>query len=227
MTEIFDDWPEKYDQWFETPMGRLIKGYESELVLRMLRPGAGESILDAGCGTGVFTAEILERGARVVGFDLSFNMLGRALNKNGDRPFQPVIGDMERLPFADASFDKAVSITAIEFIQDAGIAIEELFRVTKPGGRIVVATLNGLSSWALRRVEAGKKGHALFERAVFRTPDEIRNLSPVDGLVETAVHFKKNEDPEIAPKIEEAGKGRSLDTGAFLAARWIKPGNEK
>ena len=47
MTEIFDDWPEKYDQWFETPIGRLVKKYESELVLEMLRPERGERILDA------------------------------------------------------------------------------------------------------------------------------------------------------------------------------------
>jgi len=35
MAEIFDDWAEKYDLWFETPMGRLIKGYESKLILRI------------------------------------------------------------------------------------------------------------------------------------------------------------------------------------------------
>jgi len=33
MSEIFDHWPEKYDQWFETPIGRLIKGYEAEIIL--------------------------------------------------------------------------------------------------------------------------------------------------------------------------------------------------
>ena len=51
MVEIFDHWPEKYDQWFEKPMGRLIKGYERDLILRMVTPSRGEIILDAGCGT--------------------------------------------------------------------------------------------------------------------------------------------------------------------------------
>ena len=54
MAELFDDWPEKYDLWFETPIGRLIKKYERDLVLEMLRPEQGERILDAGCGTGVW-----------------------------------------------------------------------------------------------------------------------------------------------------------------------------
>lgn len=224
MTEIFDHWAEKYDQWFETPLGRLIKGYESKLVLGMLAPEPGEVILDAGCGTGIFTADILDAGARVVGLELAFDMLRRAMIKCPGRTFESVIGDMQRLPFAEDSFHKAISITAIEFIQDARIAVEELFRVTKPGGCIVVATLNSLSSWAQRRKEAAKKGHPLFRHAIFRSPDEIKRLSPVEGIVETAIHFEKNDNPEIVPKIEKTGNDKGLNTGAFLAARWIKPG---
>jgi len=224
MAEIFDDWSEKYDLWFETPLGRLIKGYESSLLLRMLAPGPGDMILDAGCGTGIFTADILGTGARVVGLELALAMLRRAKTKCPGRTFQSVIGDMQRLPFADASFHKSISITAIEFIQDARIAVEELFRVTKPGGSIVVATLNSLSPWAQRRKEAAKKGHSLFRHAIFRSPDEMKSLSPVEGIVQTAIHFEKNDDPDMAQKIEKSGNQKGLNTGAFLAARWIKPG---
>jgi ubiquinone/menaquinone biosynthesis C-methylase UbiE len=224
MTEIFDDWPEKYDLWFETPIGRLIKGYESELLLRTLTTGPGDMVLDAGCGTGIFTADILETGARVVGLELAISMLRRARTKCPARAFQGVLGDMRSLPFADASFHKAISTTAIEFIDDARIAVEELFRVTKPGGSIVVATLNAMSPWAQRRSAAAKKGHPLFAHAIFRSPDEIKALSPVQGIVRTAIHFEKNDDPEIAPKIEKSGCERGLNTGAFLVACWIKPG---
>lgn len=224
MVEIFNDWPEKYDQWFETPLGRLIKGYESKLILRMLTPEPGEMILDAGCGTGIFTAAILEVGARVVGLELALTMLRRALDRCGDQLFQPVIGDMRRLPIVDATFDKAVSITAIEFIQDAKIAIEELFRVTKPGGSVVVATLNALSPWARRREEAAQKGHPLFRSAVFRSPDAMKGLSSVEGIVQTAIHFEKNDDLDNAPELEKSGRERGLNTGAFLAICWIKPG---
>jgi ubiquinone/menaquinone biosynthesis C-methylase UbiE len=223
MAEIFDHWAEKYDQWFETPMGRLIKDYESKLILRMLAPGPGELILDAGCGTGIFTKDILETGARVAGIELAFDMLRRAVTKCSGRTFQSVIGDIQKLPFADDSFNKAISITAIEFIQDARSAVEELFRVTKPGGCIVVATLNSLSPWAQRRKEAAQKGHSLFRHAIFRSPDEIKGLSPVEGIVETAIHFEKNDDLEIVPKIEQLGNEKGLNTGAFLIARWLKP----
>jgi ubiquinone/menaquinone biosynthesis C-methylase UbiE len=224
MAEIFDRWPEQYDQWFETPLGRLIKTYEAELILSMLNPGRGEFILDAGCGTGVFTADILEAGARVAGAELSRPMLLRAVFKYKGKPFLSVQGDMRRLPFSDGSFDKAVSVTAVEFIENAKAAVEEMFRVTKPGGTIVVATLNSLSPWARRRTHAGKQGHPVFRHAVFRSPEAMAGLSPVKGVVQTAVHFEKDHDLNLAQEIEKEGRQRRLNTGAFLAARWIKPG---
>jgi len=123
----------------------------------------------------------------------------------------------------DQSFDKSISITAIEFIKDAQIAVAELFRVTKPGGVIVVATLNALSSWARRRNKAAKNGHSLFKHIIFRSPEELQHLSPVAGTIETAIHFQKNEDVQIARKIEKAGQENHLNTGAFVAVRWVKP----
>lgn len=224
MSEIFDPWPEKYDQWFETPIGRLVRNYERELILRMLKPERGELLLDAGCGTGVFTSDFLEAGAKVVGLELSRPMLGRAMVKLRGQRFLPVQGDMRNLPFAEASFDKTVSVTAIEFVEEAKVAVEEMFRVTKPGGIILVATLNSLSPWAHRRGESGKKGHPIFSHALFRSPEEMAALSPVKGVIETAVHFEKTEDPDVAQEIEKADRERGLNTGAFVAACWTKPG---
>jgi ubiquinone/menaquinone biosynthesis C-methylase UbiE len=134
MSEIFDKWPEIYDQWFETPIGSLIRKYETELVLEMLEPGDKEMILDAGCGTGIFTPDVLSEGAHVVGLELSFPMIMRARKKFEGYPFHTVQGDMRNLPFIDNTFEKAIAVTAIEFIRDARGAIGELFRVTKPGG---------------------------------------------------------------------------------------------
>ena len=86
-----------------------------------------------------------------------------------------------------------------------------------------MATLNSLSPWATRRRVKAKKGHALFEKAIFRSPDELRSLVPVDGVIKTAIHFRKEEDPNKAPEIEEKGKRKGFMTGAFVAARWEKP----
>jgi len=223
MTEIFDDWPEKYDRWFETPIGNLVKEYESRLIMEMLKPAPGERILDAGCGTGMFTRDLLAAGAAVTGLDLSLPMLRRAGIKAADRPFLMVGGDLRRLPFAENSFDKVVSVTAIEFIEDAKGAVGELFRVTRPRGRIVVASLNRLSPWAVRRTENAGKGHTLFRHARFRSPDEMTTLAPTNCLIRTAIHFMKHDDPLRAQAIEKDGQEKGLHTGAFLVVRWEKP----
>ena len=221
-SRLFDEWPDRYDRWFTTPIGALVRKYEAELLLDLLGPRPGDVILDAGCGTGVFTLDILTFGAHVIGLDSSLPMLRRAREKAGDDPFRIVLGDMLNLPFPEACFDRVVSVTALEFIEDGQGAIGELFRVTKRGGSIVVATLNSLSPWAaLRRAEAQKK-ETIFAQAIFRSPEELRSLASAEVVILTAIHFQKEDDPNIAPEIERSGRERGLDTGAFLAVRWEK-----
>ena len=221
--KIFDAWPEKYDRWFETPLGKLVEQFERELIIQMLRPKRGECILDAGCGTGIFTRHLLAEGTFVVGLELSFPMLLKAGEKLDRNQFNMVQGDMLHLPFADNEFDKTISVSAIEFLENAKEAIDELFRVTRPGGCMVVTTLNRLSPWAARRKVAAKEGHPIFKHALHRSPDEIRKISPVQPLIKSAIHFQKDDEPFHARKIEKQGQADDLDTGAFLVARWEKP----
>jgi ubiquinone/menaquinone biosynthesis C-methylase UbiE len=220
---IFDKWPEKYDQWFETPIGSLVRKYESELMLDFLKPAPGEIVLDAGCGTGVFTRDIISSGSKVVGFDISFPMLRRAAEKFRGSPFRAVRGDISTLPFRAESFDKVISITALEFIAEAKSAVAELFRVTRRGGVVVVATLNSRSPWAARRREEARKGHSIFSKAILRSPDDLLSLSPVEGVVRTAIHFDKEDSPEKAVEVEREGQTMRWMTGAFAAVRWLKP----
>ena len=221
--QLFDDWPDRYERWFTTPIGSLVKRVEWELILDLLSPGPGEFLLDAGCGTGIFTMDMLSCGARVVGIDLSLSMIRRARHKARTSRLRILSADIIRLPFPENSFDKAVSITALEFIPDARKAVKELFRVTRSGGPVVVATLNSQSPWAESRREEGRKGHPLFSKAFFRSPEELAALAPAKGEIRTAVHFLKEENPDRARENEKQGQSRNLKTGAFLAARWVKP----
>ena len=219
---IFDAWPERYDQWFQTPIGSLIREYESRLVLNLLRPAPGENILDAGCGTGVFTVDLLRRKARVAGLEISRPMLLAARAKWQAEPFWPVQGDMLTLPFGDACFDKVVSVTALEFITEGRQAVRELFRVTKKGGLVVVSTLNSRSPWAKRRKAKARDGDRIFQQMIFRSPEELDALAPVPGELRSAIHFPKNEQPERARSLETKGSELGLMTGAFLAVCWTK-----
>jgi ubiquinone/menaquinone biosynthesis C-methylase UbiE len=221
--KLFDDWPERYDQWFTTPIGRLIKEFEGGLINELLSPGPGEKILDAGSGTGIFTRDFLLARARVVGLEISGPMLHLAQKKTGGYPFQGVQGDMLFLPFCDNTFDKTVSVTALEFIKDARKAVDELFRVTRREGLVVVATLNSLSPWAARREAKTQRGQKhILENAYFRSPQELLSYGPSAGIAKTAIHFGKDDSPDEATEKETRGRLLHLDTGAFVAVRWQK-----
>jgi ubiquinone/menaquinone biosynthesis C-methylase UbiE len=221
MPELFDNWPDDYENWFSTPLGKLIKEFELDLILKMLKPQRGEHILDAGCGTGIFTSDIINKGASITGLDISRPMLKKALRKTGNS-FKCVCADMLKLPFKDCTFDKTVTITAIEFIKDAALALSELERVTKPGGVIVAATLNSLSPWAEKRKKDAEKEGGIFMHAIFRSPDELAGLLPFKCITGTAIHFSDNDEPDKAVEIEKKGYAAGLDSGAFAAALWIK-----
>ncbi|MBT3025777.1 MAG: class I SAM-dependent methyltransferase [Candidatus Thiodiazotropha sp. (ex Ctena orbiculata)] len=220
--QLFDNWPDKYRRWFETPIGRLVKEYELRLILRLLQPQPDELILDAGCGNGIFTQPMLDAGAQVVGVDLSAPMLSAARRElKGDR-FAASVGNICALPFADHTFDKVVSITALEFIEDAQSAINELFRVSRTGGSVVVATLNSLSPWAERRIkEAEADPDSVFREIHFRSPAELSALAAPPARVKTAIHFPKSATQREAVRLEAEGEARNRDRGAFVIARWM------
>ena len=219
--QTFDDWPDRYARWFESGIGRLVKRFELDLTLELLQPRPGELILDAGCGSGIFTAPIIERDVNVVGLDVSRPMLHTARDTLPNTGFSPMAADICTLPFAEGTFDRTVSITAIEFITEGRQAMAELFRVTRPGGRVVVATLNRLSPWAKRRESAASsRTDSVFRHAVFRSPDELAGLAPVDGVIRSAIHFAKDADPREAEVIERDDAARGLTTGAFVIGAW-------
>jgi SAM-dependent methyltransferase len=112
--------------------------------LERLEVRPGHLVLDAGCGEGRHCFGCLERGARVVGFDLDFasmrdaskRLRGRA--KELDSLGEMSQGDIFHLPFADATFDRVICSEVMEHVHDYRAAAAELARVTRPGGRVAV-----------------------------------------------------------------------------------------
>ena len=113
---------------------------------------SGRVILDAGCGTGHFTAA-LAAGNFLVGADLSRGMLLFARGKG----LAPVQTRVHGLPFRDGSFDLVLSNSVIQCVEDGQALIAELVRVVRPGGRIIVSTANGenMIFGAMRRIKGG------------------------------------------------------------------------
>jgi ubiquinone/menaquinone biosynthesis C-methylase UbiE len=117
--------------------GRFRIGYSGELfdALQGLGVRRGSHVLDVGCGTGISMQPLVARGVRVTGLDPSTEML--AAGKLAVPAATFVLGNAEALPFADGSFDAAVSAQAFHWF-DADAAFAELIRVVRPGGPIAV-----------------------------------------------------------------------------------------
>lgn len=101
-------------------------------------------VLDAGCGTGVVLEEVLRRGHRTTGIDISPAMVEEANRRLSPATSRPVCGcgDIERMTFADASFDVALSLGVIMYLPTDDAALEELRRVVRPGGAILLVLPN-------------------------------------------------------------------------------------
>ncbi|MFC4408082.1 class I SAM-dependent methyltransferase [Haloarchaeobius iranensis] len=114
----------------------------------------GQRVLDAGCGTGVYTEFLLDDGADVVGLDASEAMLAHARERVGDRAelHQADLG--ERLPFDDDAFDGVVSALALGYVEDWDALFAEFARVLRPGGFVVFSTGHPLDQFPLD--EAGE-----------------------------------------------------------------------
>lgn len=122
---------------------RISLGISSALdhAVARLAPTKGMKVLDIATGTG-FTARLAaRRGASVTGVDIAEGLLESARGKAKVEGLQIdwQLGDAERLPFDDNSFDGAISTFGIMFATDQEAALSELVRVVRPGGRIVVA----------------------------------------------------------------------------------------
>ena len=96
----------------------------------------GDRVLDAACGTGdLAIADRRAGAARVTGLDFSEQMLARARRK---APLEWVRGDMLALPFAEGTFDAATVGFGVRNVADLPLALSELHRVLRPGGRLAI-----------------------------------------------------------------------------------------
>jgi SAM-dependent methyltransferase len=102
----------------------------------------GDRVLDAGCGPGFYVAELLERvgpEGSVVGVDASAPMLALSAKRcEGHANVAFHEGDVTGLPLPDADFDRALSVQVLEYVADIPAALAELFRVLRPGGRLLL-----------------------------------------------------------------------------------------
>jgi demethylmenaquinone methyltransferase / 2-methoxy-6-polyprenyl-1,4-benzoquinol methylase len=105
-------------------------------MVRAIAPQPGERILDIAAGTGTSSAAIAKSGAEVIAFDFSPGMIAQGRTRHPDLEF--VEGDAQQLPFGDDEFDAVTISFGLRNVEDPRRALTEMYRVLKPGGRVVV-----------------------------------------------------------------------------------------
>jgi SAM-dependent methyltransferase len=147
---------ERFADQFDAQMNR----YEVTKRLRLVYEDAlgghdleDRELLDAGCGTGLFSQIAVERGARVTSLDVGEGLLAQVAKKCESRR---VVGSVMDLPFEDASFDYVVCTEVIEHTTRPSRAVAELARVLRLGGTLVLSTPNRIWHPAIRIATALK-----------------------------------------------------------------------
>ena len=127
---------ERYDAKIETKAHNAY--YERPATLALLPDVSGKRVLDAGCGPGVYAAWLLERGAEVIGVDVSPKMVEFARKRLGDRAEFRVANLTDRLDFiGDKSIDIVLSSLVLNYILDWSAVFREFARVLRNDGVLV------------------------------------------------------------------------------------------
>jgi SAM-dependent methyltransferase len=138
------DQAEKIWNW-ESPAGRRRAERRAELFKTHGSLGPGVRALELGCGTGVFLEKVAGSGAEIHGLDLSDDLLAKARSRLGSLAnIQLDHGNAEALPYPASHFDTVYGSSVLHHL-DLDAALAELFRVVKPGGRLVFAEPNLLN----------------------------------------------------------------------------------
>ena len=207
-TTPFEIHHRRYDDWFV----RHAAAYQSELLaVRALLPWDGLG-LAIGVGTGRFAAPL---GVQVV-IDPARAVLNYAANRN----ISSVQGVAEALPFSNSSFDYALSVTTICFVDDATAMLTEAYRVLKPGGELVIGFIDRASDLGQHYL-AHQAENMFYREATFFSADEVEQLLRDTGFSGSVWVQTLSKRLDETREIEPLGVG--YGQGAFVAVKANRP----
>ena len=127
-------WSARADDWAAIQERQVAAAYES--ALDALNVGPNTRLLDAGCGAGTFLRLAADRGADVKGLDASEGLLAHARARVPGAPL--LLGELENLPYEDASFDVVTGFNSFQYAVHPAVALAEARRVAIPDGRVLL-----------------------------------------------------------------------------------------
>jgi demethylmenaquinone methyltransferase / 2-methoxy-6-polyprenyl-1,4-benzoquinol methylase len=193
-------------------------------VTRIVNATEGERVLDLAAGTGTSTGAIARSGARAVACDFSLGMLQAGKRRTNGTHVAFTAGDALRLPFRDASFDVVTISFGLRNVADIAQALDEMRRVTRPGGRLVVCEFSRITIEPIDRVYRRYLLDILPKIAArtAKTPEAYTYLA------ESIQAWPSQ--PELARLIENAGwrsvRWRDLNLGIVAVHVARRPANQ-
>ena len=194
-----DAWGARARDWAENEVQQL-PTYEEAIRRAPVRPG--DRVLDMGCGSGVFLRACVDAGAgAVAGVDASRGLI--AIARERVPPAELVVGDMQSLPFADASFDVVAGFNSFFFAADMVAALREAGRVARRGAPVVIQVWGRGDRCDLRRMTV-----ALRELRGARPDDGPALCAPgvLEGIAEAA-GLRPREAFDLSYEIRERDAG--------------------
>ena len=179
----FEWTPDFWQSWRESKNS--YRQYKSDrdrrLVLQLLELHDGERVLEVGCGYG-WISQVLWAAAEIkwFGVDQSLEMIRHLRRGSLQGEAWPLMGDAVRLPFQDGAFDKVLCTGVLMHIVESDLAVRELVRVLRPGGRLVCSINNALSPYALPVQFWNRRKKGFVQK--FRFPASFRKLLAGTGI---------------------------------------------
>ena len=201
--------PAAYEDWYHTPRGAWIGDTEFRLLMKMLKPVQGGTLLDIGCGSGYFSRRFANKGLAVIGIDPDNTMLAYAQSLNRDICY--IQGNALSMPFADNSVDYCAAVTSLCFVENPKQGIHEMLRVSRRG--TIIGLLNGKS-----RLYRQKYDRGAYRGARWDTADNVNNWltdisSDINVEYRSAVFFPSG---NMLARITEGLLTHRLCWGSFL-----------
>jgi SAM-dependent methyltransferase len=135
--------------WCAGDFGKIAKSYNAGSIdfINRLNIQKGEKVLDVACGTGNLSIPAAKTGAEVTGIDIAPNLVEQARLRATEEGVKIHYdeGDVEQLPYEDASYDKVVTMFGAIFAPRPELVASELLRVTRSGGMIAMANWTAAS----------------------------------------------------------------------------------
>ncbi len=134
-----DQEAEKYDAYLVEEPVLSTESWLVPQIVQLLQPGI---IVDIGCGTGRIAERLISLGRPVIAIDHSIGMLQKLVEKIDSDLLVPIYADAHHLPLRSASCDNVVCSGVLHHIQDWSLVLDEIARVLRPGGRLIVREPN-------------------------------------------------------------------------------------